>query len=71
MYKTLLVIVFLLVLASLWGAFYNLIRDQSHSKRRTLHLLMLRVGLSVLLLVLIVYGLANGHLGWQGFGAGV
>ncbi len=71
MYKITLVIVFILVLISLWAAFYSLLRNPDQSRRDTLKWLMLRVGFSVLLLALVVYGLANGHLGWQGFGAGI
>ena len=69
MYKISLVIVFILVLISLWAAFYNLLRKSDQSGRSTLKWLMLRVGLSVLLLIMVVYGLASGQLGWQGFGA--
>ena len=70
MYKTLLILVFIAVIISLWSAFFFLMRD-SGDKRRTVKLLMLRVGLSLLLIALVAYGLYSGQLGWHGFGAGV
>lgn len=61
MYKIFLVLVFLSVMASLWSSFFFMMKDKG-SKNRMVNALFVRVGLSVLLIVLIVYGYYNGEL---------
>ncbi|MBE8182680.1 MAG: twin transmembrane helix small protein [Candidatus Portiera sp.] len=61
MYKVLLVLVFLAVMVSLWSSFFFMMKDRG-SKNRMVNSLFVRVGLSVLLIVLIVYGYYSGQL---------
>ena len=57
--KGLIVIAFIAIVASLGSAFYFLMTDDARS-RRTVHALSWRIGLSILLFLLIILGIATG-----------
>lgn len=61
--KIVIVLLFLGILATLGGAFYTLIKDQGRKSKRTANLLAIRVGLAVLLLILVSWGVWSGNLG--------
>ncbi|MCH9664862.1 MAG: twin transmembrane helix small protein [Gammaproteobacteria bacterium] len=61
MFKVILILVFLAVMVSLGSSFFFMMKDRG-TKNRMVNSLFVRVGLSVLLIVLIVYGYYNGHL---------
>jgi len=60
--KTLIVILFIAVLASLSSALVFLFKDQENSRKRALYALGTRVCLAGALLGLVFYGLASGEL---------
>lgn len=68
--KTLIVILFLAVLASLSSGLVFLFKDQESERKRTLYALGTRVCLAGTLLGLVFYGLASGELAlgapWHG-----
>ena len=57
--KIMILFLMLIILLSLGWGFYYLSRDQGHSKR-TLHALMLRIGITILLALLLVVGIFTG-----------
>ena len=61
MYKLLLGLVLLGVVISLWTGFFFMMKDKG-KKNRMVNALFVRVGLSVLLIILIVYGYYSGEL---------
>ena len=60
--KTIIVILFIAVLASLTGGLYFLMKDVGNARRRTLYALGIRVTLAALLVGTIVFGFATGRL---------
>jgi len=60
--KTIIVILFIGVVASLFGGLNFLVKDMGNSKKRLLYALGLRVGLASLLLATIIYGTYTGQL---------
>ncbi|WP_428035201.1 twin transmembrane helix small protein [Amphritea sp.] len=61
MLKTAIVIIFILIIITLFAGLYFLLKDQSRS-RRTVKSLALRVSLAVLLLIIILLGFYTGEL---------
>lgn len=61
--KIIIVILFIANLVALSSAFYTLLVDQGHGGKRTANLLMVRVGLAVLLIAVVAFGLWSGQLG--------
>lgn len=61
MYQFLLLVVFLGVVISLWSGFFFMMKDKG-TKNRMVNALFIRVGLSVLLVILIIYGYYAGEL---------
>ena len=61
MFKLILIVCFVAVLIALWSSFFFLMKDRGH-KRRMINMLFARVGLSLLLLGLIIYGYYSGNL---------
>ncbi|MEX0951772.1 MAG: twin transmembrane helix small protein [Gammaproteobacteria bacterium] len=59
LYKTIIVIFLLLILASLTSGLYYLIRDRGMSDR-TVKALTVRIGLSLTLFFLLIIGFATG-----------
>jgi hypothetical protein len=59
--KTAIVIIFILLLISLFSGLFFLVKDQGSGKR-TLHSLTLRVSLTAILLLLVSYGVISGKL---------
>ncbi|CAH0992991.1 hypothetical protein SIN8267_03130 [Sinobacterium norvegicum] len=59
--KIAIVIIFFLLLISLFSGLFFLLKDQGNSKR-TLHSLTLRVSLTAILLGLVSYGVISGEL---------
>lgn len=71
MFKIVIVVLILALLASLGSGFYFLMVDQGDkNSRRTFHSLGVRVSLAIALSAVIVYGVATGQLGhrnpWDG-----
>ena len=68
--KTLIVILFFAVLASLTSALFFLFQDVGDDRKRTVYALGTRITLAALLLSLIGYGIWSGQLGmgapWHG-----
>ena len=60
--KIAIVIVFLMLLVSLFSGFAFLMKDMGGT-RRTWHALSVRLGLAVLLMGLLIYGVTSGQLG--------
>lgn len=61
MFKTVIVIIFVLIIITLFVGLYFLLKDQSRS-RRTVQSLALRVSLAMLLLIIILLGFYTGEL---------
>lgn len=70
MIKSLVIIAFLLIVASLGSALYHLVRrgDQEQSEK-TAKALTFRIGLSVVLFILIFIAYASGLIKPEGIGA--
>ena len=71
MLKVAIVLLLLALIASLGSGFYYLMIDQGDkTKRRLLHSLGVRLGLTLTLIAIVVYGVATGQLGhrnpWDG-----
>lgn len=60
--KPLIAVLFLAILVSLFCGLYFLLTDRGHSNR-TVNSLFLRVGFSVLLILVLLYGFYTGELG--------
>lgn len=65
-YKTVLVLLILLIFASLASALLFLVQDKGKTKR-TVNSLTVRVALSILLVIMLVVGVATGLLQPHGF----
>ena len=64
MLNVVILILLLALIASLGSGFYYLMVDQGDkTKRRLLHSLGVRLGLTIGLLAVVVYGVATGQLG--------
>jgi|GEM_PF-384295 len=68
--KTIVLIVFIIIIISLGNALFNLVtnKDPEHSKK-TLRALTIRIGLSLALLIGLIVAYANGFLQPTGLGA--
>ena len=71
MLKIAIVLLLLALIASLGSGFYYLMVDQGDkTKRRLLHSLGVRLGITVTLIAIVIYGVATGQLGhrnpWDG-----
>jgi len=69
--KIAIVLLLLALIASLGSGFYYLMVDQGDkTKRRLLHSLGVRLGITVTLIAIVIYGVATGQLGhrnpWDG-----
>ena len=62
LFKTIIVLLFIGVVASLFGGLNFLVKDLGSSKKRLLRLLWLRVIFATLLLLTIFIGSYTGHL---------
>ena len=60
--KIIIVILFIGVVASLFGGLNFLVKDMGNSKKRLLYALGIRIGLAVILLATIVYGVSTDQL---------
>ena len=63
--KSIIVILFIAILVSLFSGLRFLVKDLGDSKRRLLHSLGTRVTLAALLIATILYGAATGQIGSQ------
>jgi uncharacterized membrane protein len=62
--KIVIVLLLLALIVSLGSGFYYLMVDQGDkTKRRLLHSLGVRLGLTVSLIAVVIYGVATGQLG--------
>ncbi|MEH6580149.1 MAG: twin transmembrane helix small protein [Amphritea sp.] len=61
MIKTLVLLLFIAIIISLFSGLYFLLKDQSRSQR-TVKSLALRVTLAIALLLLVIYGFYSGDL---------
>jgi hypothetical protein len=68
--KTIALVIFLIIIASLGNALFNLVRnkDPEHS-RKTLNALTIRISLSLILLLGLILAYTNGFFQPQGLGA--
>ena len=71
MLKIAIVLLLLALIASLGSGFYYLMVDQGdNTKRRLLHSLGVRLGITITLIAVVIYGVATGQLGhrnpWDG-----
>ena len=71
MLHVVILILLLALIASLGSGFYYLMVDQGDkTKRRVLHSLGVRLGLTISLIAVVIYGVATGQLGhstpWDG-----
>jgi succinate dehydrogenase/fumarate reductase cytochrome b subunit len=64
--KSIIVILFIAILISLFTGLRFLVKDLGDSKSRVLHSLGMRVTLAALLIGTIVYGVFTGQIGSQG-----
>jgi hypothetical protein len=60
--KIIIVILFIGVVASLFGGLNFLVKDMGNAKKRLLYALGIRIGLAALLLATIIYGTYTGQL---------
>lgn len=60
--KTIIVVLFIAVVVSLFSGLNFLVKDLGNAKKRLLYSLGLRIGLAALLLATIVYGAYTGQL---------
>ena len=60
--KVIIVILFIGVVASLFGGLNFLVKDMGNSKKRLLYALGIRIGLAATLLAVIIYGTYSGQL---------
>lgn len=63
--KSIIVILFIAILVSLFSGLRFLVKDLGDSKRRLLNSLGMRVTLAALLIATILYGAATGQIGSQ------
>lgn len=61
LFKILLVVVLIVIAISLFSALRTLVRNKDNDKQRTVRFLAIRVGLSVLLLILLALAM---FMGW-------
>lgn len=61
LFKSLLVVVLIVIAISLFSALRTLVRNKDNDKQRTVRFLAIRVGLSVLLLILLALAM---FMGW-------
>jgi len=60
--KVIIIILFIGVIASLFGGLNFLVKDMGNSKKRLLYALGIRIGLASLLSACVVYGTYSGQL---------
>ena len=60
--KVIIIILFIGVIASLFGGLNFLVKDMGNSKKRLLYALGIRIGLASLLIACVVYGTYSGQL---------
>ena len=60
--KIIIVILFIGVVASLFGGLNFLVKDMGNAKKRLLYALGIRIGLATLLLITVIYGTYSGQL---------
>ena len=60
--KVIIIILFIGVIASLFGGLNFLVKDMGNSKKRLLYALGIRIGLAGLLIACVVYGTYSGQL---------
>lgn len=63
LFKFVVVLLFIANIVALSAALKSLLTEQKESTGRTAHLLAIRVGLAIALIIVVVIGLATGHLG--------
>ena len=60
--KVIIIILFIGVVASLFGGLNFLVKDMGNTNKRVLYALGIRIGLAALLIACIVYGTYSGQL---------
>ena len=61
--KIIVVVLFIGLVISLTSSFIFLLKDVQSDKKRSLYALGIRLGIAVMLMITIFYGLSSGHLG--------
>jgi hypothetical protein len=60
--KVIIIILFIGVIASLFGGLNFLVKDMGNSSKRLLYALGIRIGLAGLLIACVIYGVSSGQL---------
>lgn len=60
--KVIIIILFIGVIASLFGGLNFLVKDMGNANKRVLYALGIRIGLAALLIACVVYGTYSGQL---------
>ena len=67
MLKTIFIFLFLLIIISLFSSLFFLIKDKGN-KKRVVNALKVRIGLSVLLFIILIFMNMNGYIQPHGIG---
>jgi Na+-transporting NADH:ubiquinone oxidoreductase subunit NqrE len=60
--KVIIIILFIGVIASLFGGLNFLVKDMGNSNKRLLYALGIRIGLASVLIACVIYGVSSGQL---------
>lgn len=67
MFKTIFLILFVLIIISLFSSLFFLVKDKGN-KKRVVNALKVRIGLSVLLFIILIFMYMNGYIQPHGIG---
>ena len=67
MFKIIFIILFSLIIISLFSSLFFLVKDKGN-KKRVVNALKVRIGLSVVLFVILIYMYTNGYIQPHGIG---
>tara|TARA_B100001027_G_scaffold53627_1_gene35877 strand:- start:2875 stop:3081 length:207 start_codon:yes stop_codon:yes gene_type:complete len=67
MFKIIFIILFSLIIISLFSSLFFLVKDKGN-KKRVVNALKVRIGLSVVLFIILIYMYSNGYIQPHGIG---
>ena len=67
MFKIIFIILFTLIIISLFSSLFFLVKDKGNTKR-VVNALKVRIGLSVVLFIILIYMYTNGYIQPHGIG---
>ncbi len=67
MFKIIFIILFTLIIISLFSSLFFLVKDKGN-KKRVVNALKVRIGLSVVLFIILIYMYTNGYIQPHGIG---